>query len=108
LCGDLERPPLREGSLDAVLCLNVLPHLADLDGSLRALRAALRPGGRFAVGHFLSSERLNELHRGIGGPVGGDVLPPARELGARLEATGCRLLAAEEQEDCYLVLGEAK
>lgn len=106
LCGDLAAPPLRPGSLDAVLCLNVLPHLEDLPAVLPALLGLLRSGGRFAVGHFMSSPRVNELHRSIGGPVGGDTLPPAAVLAARLESFGCRLLRAEEDDDRYLVLAE--
>lgn len=106
LCGDLAAPPLRSRSLDAVLCLNVLPHLEDLEAGLPALLGLLRSGGRFAAGHFMSSSRLNELHRSIGGPVGGDTLPPAVELAGRLESFGCRLMCAEEDDDHYLVLAE--
>jgi ubiquinone/menaquinone biosynthesis C-methylase UbiE len=108
LCGDLAAPPLPSRSLDAVLCLNVLPHLEDLDASLPALLRLLRAGGRFAVGHFMSSPRLNELHRSIGGPVAGDTLPASRELASRLERLGCRVLRADEEEDHYLVLAEAQ
>ncbi len=106
LCGDLAAPPLRAGSVDAVLCLNVLPHLERLDDGLAALVGLLRVGGRLAAGHFMSSVRLNELHRALGGPVGGDTLPAAGELAFRLEALGCRILRAEEEEDRYLVLAE--
>lgn len=108
LCGDLAAPPLRAGSVDAVLCLNVLPHLEDLDAGLAALIGLLRPGGRFAVGHFMSSPKLNELHRTIGGAVGGDTLPAASEMASRLIGLGCRVLAREEEDDRYLVLGEAR
>jgi ubiquinone/menaquinone biosynthesis C-methylase UbiE len=107
VCGDLAAPPLRVKSLDAVLCLNVLPHLEDLDAGLAVLVALLKSGGRFAVGHFMSSPKLNELHRTIGGAVGGDTLPGASQMAASLSGLGCRVLRAEEAEDRYLVLGEA-
>jgi ubiquinone/menaquinone biosynthesis C-methylase UbiE len=106
LCADLAEPPLRPRSLDAVLCLNVLPHLENLETGLPAMLGLLRQGGRFAVGHFMSSQKLNELHKTIGGPVGSDVLPAAAELAARLEGLGCRVLRAEEGEEGSLVLGE--
>lgn len=107
VCADLAAPPIRPRSLDAVLCLNVLPHLEDLDAGIAALVGLLKPGGRFAAGHFMSSPKLNELHRSIGGPVGGDTLPAACDLAVRLTAQGCRILSAEEEEDRYIVLGEA-
>lgn len=107
VCGDLAAPPLRPKSLDAVLCLNVLPHLVDMKAGVAALVALLKPGGRFAVGHFMSSSKLNELHRMIGGAVGGDTLPPAEEMAASLSGLGCRVLRVEEEEARYLVLGEA-
>jgi ubiquinone/menaquinone biosynthesis C-methylase UbiE len=106
LCGDLASPSIRARSLDAVLCLNVVPHLDDLDAGIAALTGLLKPCGRFAVGHFMSSPRLNDLHRMIGGPVGGDTLPSAGDLAVRLEAHGCRVLNAEEEEERYLVLAE--
>ncbi len=107
VCGDLAAPPLRPRSLDAVLCLNVLPHLENLEEGLAALVGLLKKGGRFAAGHFMSSPKLNELHRTIGGAVGGDTLPPAAQLASSLSGLGCRVLRAEEEEDRYLVLGEA-
>ena len=107
VCGDLAAPPVRAGSMDAVLCLNVLPHLEDLDAGLKALLGLLRPGGRIAAGHFMSSARLNELHRTIGGPVGSDTLPGAEEMARRLRALGARVVQAEEQEERYFVLAFA-
>lgn len=37
--------PLRPGSLDLVVCLQVIEHLWDLPGFLRSIRSALRPDG---------------------------------------------------------------
>ena len=40
---------LRPGSLDAIVCLNVLEHIEDDEGAVRAFRRWLRPGGTLAV-----------------------------------------------------------
>lgn len=49
----LECAELQEGAIptgfDSVLCFNVLEHLPDDHGALRALREALRPGGRLLL-----------------------------------------------------------
>lgn len=42
---DVERLPFRPGSLDAVIASAVLEHLPDPGASLRAMVAAVRPGG---------------------------------------------------------------
>lgn len=39
----------RSGELGFVLCQNVLEHVADDEGAVRAMAAALRPGGRLAL-----------------------------------------------------------
>lgn len=106
VCADAGSPPLAEGSLDAVLCFNVLPHVQPLEGALKALLAALRPGGRLAVGHMLASAAVTNLHATIGGVVGGDRLPPAAELAGQMAALGARVIAARDGEDGYLVLAE--
>jgi SAM-dependent methyltransferase len=106
VCGDLCAPPLREAFFDAVLCFSALPHLEDKPLALRRLLALLRPGGRLAVGHLMSSEALNAMHASIGGAVGGDRLPPARDLAAICESLGARILRAEEGESEYTVIAE--
>ncbi|MEV5569985.1 class I SAM-dependent methyltransferase [Spirillospora sp. NPDC052269] len=40
---------VRRGSFDAAVCRAGLPYMPDQVGALRAVRAALRPGGRFAA-----------------------------------------------------------
>lgn len=46
---DLHDLPVRAGTVDAVLCSEVLEHLADDRRALHELRRVLRPGGRLVV-----------------------------------------------------------
>jgi SAM-dependent methyltransferase len=47
--GDAYRLPFDDGAFDAVLCCEVLEHLADVDGALGEIVRVLKPGGRLAV-----------------------------------------------------------
>lgn len=106
VCGDLCAPPLSEAGFDAVLCFSALPHVEDKPLALGRLLALLRPGGRLAVGHLMSSEALNAMHASIGGAVGQDRLPPARELARMCESLGARVVLAEENDAEYTVVAE--
>jgi len=106
VCGDLCAPPFPAGSFDAVIVFSALPHVEDKPAALARLLALLRPGGRLAVGHLMSSEALNAMHASIGGAVAQDHLPPAGELAALCTSLGARVLLAEESADDYTVLVE--
>ncbi len=43
------RWPVEDASIDAVLCTQVLEHVADLDKTLKEVDRVLKPGGRFLV-----------------------------------------------------------
>jgi ubiquinone/menaquinone biosynthesis C-methylase UbiE len=103
LCADARRIPLAAGSVDAVLCYGVLPHLGDMVSAVRELLRVLRPGGSLGVGHAMDSAALNALHAGFGGPVAADVLPPAAVLGEILGSAGAYPVAVEESPGWYFV-----
>jgi len=46
---DVLRLPLRDGAFDAVVCKDVLEHVADPRGAVREIARVLRPGGRVYV-----------------------------------------------------------
>jgi SAM-dependent methyltransferase len=59
-CADVLDPPAElRGSFDAVIGFFTLHHLHDLSGSLRAMRALSKPGGRIV---FLEPNPLNPLY----------------------------------------------
>jgi SAM-dependent methyltransferase len=59
--GELLRVPLRDASCGAVLCMNVLHELRDVEGAFREIDRVLRPGGRLYV--------KNRWHKGGGAPA---------------------------------------
>jgi SAM-dependent methyltransferase len=65
LCGDLERLPLREASVHAIIARGVLHHVSDLEAALARLAAVLRPGGILAIrdGCPLGRARFEMMNR---------------------------------------------
>ena len=45
LVGNAERPPFRQGSLDAVVSLDTLEHVKDHEGAVAGIARSLKPGG---------------------------------------------------------------
>ncbi len=96
-----------EGSLgrrfDVVLCFHAFPHFRDPVKALVQIAGHLQPDGQLLVLHLAGSTRLNEFHRQVGGPVGGDRLPPAEEWPALLEPAGLTVALAEDRDDLFLL-----
>jgi len=106
VCADLCAPPFPASTFDCALLFSALPHVEDPRSALAALLSLLRPGGRLAVGHLMSSDALNAMHASIGGAVATDRLPPAPELASLCASLGARVLLAEENPQEYTVLVE--
>lgn len=94
VCADATRLPFPDGCFDAVVTQHAAMNIPDKPALYRAIAAALRPGGRFA------------MHDIVGGPAGEPVYPtpwastaaasfllPAAEIRALLAAAGLRELA---------------
>jgi ubiquinone/menaquinone biosynthesis C-methylase UbiE len=104
LCADARCLPLATGSIDAVLCFGVLPHLGEIAPVARELLRVLRAGGTLGIGHAMNSAELNALHAGFGEPVAGDRLPPVAVLAEILNSAGTHPVVAEECPGWYFVL----
>ncbi len=99
--------PLALGQFDLVLCFNSFPHFRDQPTALRQISRHLKPGGCLTVLHLAGSDHLNNFHHKIGGAIGHDFLPPAKEWSTLLNRAAFRLLLAEDQSDLFLVQAEA-
>lgn len=103
LVADLRRLPVPDASFDRVICCSVWPHIDDREGTAGEIARVLRPGGRLDIWHLASRARINAVHTGAGGAIGGDLLPPAGETADLLRRCGFRLAAVVDDEDGYLV-----
>lgn len=105
VCGMVEDLPLAEGGWDAAFCMGLFPHLTDPRAALAGIRRVLVAGGKVAVMHLIGREKLNGLHRQIGGIVAEDLLPPGEEVAGVLREAGFRVEEVRDEENCFQVLG---
>jgi ubiquinone/menaquinone biosynthesis C-methylase UbiE len=104
LCADVLRAGLAPASVDVVFCYNTWPHFDDPAAVAHEFGRWLTRHGLALVWHDIGRERLAAVHAEAGGPLVGDRLPPATELGALFTASGFGVLRAEEDEGSYTLL----
>ena len=103
VCADARSLPFSQACFDLVLCFGVLPHLGDAATVIKELLRVLEPAGVLAVGHIMGSKELNALHRGLGGLIADDTLPPGHELARLLAAQGASVQRVEDKPEEYFV-----
>ena len=106
LVADVERLPLEDGSIDRVICFSAWPHFPDPSAAARELHRILRPGGMIHILHINSRASINAVHGGVGGAIGHDILPYARELADVLRACGFAVREEVDTDTAYRVAGE--
>jgi sarcosine/dimethylglycine N-methyltransferase len=99
-------PPLPAGSFDVVLLLETMLAFADKDALLRAIAAALRPGGRFA---FTLEEGAPLTPGARAAMPAADTVRPARldEICTLLERAGLGLAWQADHSAAHLATAEA-
>ena len=97
-----ELPP-EPRDLDRAILMGVWPHLDAKGQVLDLLHRRLRPGAGLHIWHLASRREINETHAKAHAAVAGDVLEPARDLSALLEAHGFEVLAARDDETQHSV-----
>jgi ubiquinone/menaquinone biosynthesis C-methylase UbiE len=97
--GDIAAPPYGDGKFDAIVAVQALEYLADLDGALRHIHRMLRPGGRLvvvatdwgsAVWHSEDASRMRRVLTAWAPHIPRSNLPSI--LAARLRRAGMQLL----------------
>jgi ubiquinone/menaquinone biosynthesis C-methylase UbiE len=105
LCDALEASALSPQSFDLILCFNAIPHF-DIPKALERSSQLLKPKGRIAIGHLMSSGELNSFHSALPAPVSQDHLPSAIQLSQSLSGLGLSILDCEEHSGWYFVLAQ--
>lgn len=106
LHADVVQPPLRDAAFDWVICNSCFPHFHDQQQAVCTMAQLLKPGGRLVVCHTESRDAINELHRKVGGVVGGHELPDDTAMRALVANAGLTLEVFNSATDYYLVMAK--
>lgn len=79
--------PLRDASVDALVCFAAFPHFSDKNKAMSEMRRVLKTGGRLCIAHLLSREELSRHHGGHSA-VSEDKLPDDDGMRALFAAAG--------------------
>lgn len=104
LRADAHSLPLDNDSVDIVICNGVYPHFHDKTRALKEISRVLRPPGSLVVNHFVSRERVNDIHAASENEIlRADLLPPATELASLLTSIGFEVSSCTDTEELYRV-----
>ncbi len=102
LQGDGHELPLKDCSIDTVICFAFFPHLSDKIKGMKTIARVLKPGGKLIIAHQMNREELNRFHGNIDGPVSDDLLPGENRMKELFEGAGFRGIEIEEEPGLYL------
>ncbi len=105
--GDGHVLPLKDHSMDTVICMAFFPHFSDKLKGLMALARVLKPGGRLFIAHQMNREELNRFHGNVSGPVGNDLLPDENSMRELFKKAGFGDVETREEPGLYLAAAHA-
>jgi len=100
--GDMEAPPFREGSLDAVVTCFTLYFMRDIDAALDAIARCLRPGGRF-VAATVAADNMREYTELAGQAARTVGAEPEADISDRFDLASGRAYVERHFDDLTLV-----
>jgi len=96
--------PLPDSSIDRVVCFSSWPHLPDYGLAAREAYRVLKNHGTLTILHLQSREKINQIHTSAGGPIAGDLLPPASHVTSILKANGLIPGRTIDDDSMYLIV----
>jgi demethylmenaquinone methyltransferase/2-methoxy-6-polyprenyl-1,4-benzoquinol methylase len=73
--GEGENIPFGEDKFDVVIIFNSFPHFMDKERTISECYRVLKSGGRLIIGHSMTPEEINQLHRDVGNQVAHHEVP---------------------------------
>lgn len=89
---------------DKVICLSTFPHLDNKSQALREIARVLGEGGSLLIAHHDGREKVNSLHREVGGVIACDQIPDWPEMVELVSSAGFQVVARTDREDLYVLV----
>ena len=99
--------PFRESVFDMAVAFSSFPHFSSKKKSLEETHRVLKPGAHIYIIHLVSSKKVSESHRKIGGPLANDELPSPDELVPLFRSSGYKDIEIEEHSNLFLASATA-
>ncbi len=90
---------------DLVMCYSCFPHFVDQNRAIEILTRALKQGGRFAVAHSNSAEKINGVHMNGGVEIKNDFLPSMDQLKRMMTANGLKVTFERDDDEYFICIG---
>jgi len=95
-----------DGEFDLVVCYSCFPHFVDKPLAVEILAKALKKGGRLAVAHSNSAEKINGVHMSGGVEIKNDFLPRMAQLKQLLTGRGLEVTFERDDEDYFICIAK--
>ena len=93
-----------DSKFDLVVCYSCFPHFVDKPLAVKILVNALKKGGRLAVAHSNSADKINGVHMSSGVEIKNDFLPSMEKLKQLLTENGLEVTFERDDEDYFLCI----
>ena len=89
---------------DLVVCYSCFPHFVNQPLAIKRLSRALRKGGRLAIAHSDSAEKINGIHMDGGVEIENDFLPSMELLKQVMRQGGLKVTFERDDENYFICI----
>jgi ubiquinone/menaquinone biosynthesis C-methylase UbiE len=100
--GDISSTPLKQGSVDCVICYSSFPHFQDKPRAFKEIARLLKESGTLYICHTSSREHINSIHENIP-QLNRDLIPESPAIMEMLMESGFKDIGIEEEKYYYFV-----
>ncbi|MCW3999502.1 MAG: class I SAM-dependent methyltransferase [Candidatus Bathyarchaeota archaeon] len=91
---------------DLVVCYSCFPHFVDQPLAIQILTRALKKGGRLAVAHSDSADKINGVHMNGGVEIKNDFLPSIERLKQMMRENGLEVTFERDDKSYFICIAE--
>ncbi|WP_045168486.1 class I SAM-dependent methyltransferase [Caldicellulosiruptor morganii] len=103
VCSDATELFFRE-HFDAIICYSVFPHIQDKEMAVKKFSQMLKEGGRLAIAHSESRDKINSLHKNLPEPVKSHFLPPMSKIINMCQNAKLKIVCSIDSSEMFLLI----